>query len=54
MDGNLYVNDALIDARGEYHQVQQDASSVVSWITAEHTLVESAWAEGTGGPNCLN
>ncbi|HEX5617810.1 MAG TPA: hypothetical protein VFX51_05295 [Solirubrobacteraceae bacterium] len=54
MDGNLYVNDALIDAGGEYHQVQQDASSVVSWITADRKLVESTWSEGTGGPNCLN
>ena len=31
-NGNLYVNDTLIDAGGSYRQVQQDASSVVAWI----------------------
>jgi hypothetical protein len=54
MDGNLYVNDTLIDAGGEYRQVQQDASSVVSWITADDKLMESRWGSGTGDPNCLN
>jgi len=54
MHGNLYVNDALIDAGGTYRQVQQDASSVVSWITAKRKLVESRWNSATGDPNCLN
>jgi hypothetical protein len=54
MDGKLYVNDTLIDSGGEYRQVQQDASSIVSWINAQNEVMESRFSSGTGEPNCLS
>ena len=53
MEGALYINDTLIDEGDEYHQVQQDAASIVSWINADHEVWEARFSSGTGDPNCI-